>query len=217
MAAPAPPPANRVPPLLVGAGLLVMLGGFALPRLVPDPTPATVAAATDAKPTAPADGPGLGMAVGRMAVSLVVVCGLCVGVARLVARKSPPPAKGMAVAAALTVDPRCSVYLVTAGDRRLLLGVDPAGVKAVLELPGPPPEAAGAGVAGAESSMPRFDQPRGIEDSAPATQYAAVVGPVRLTDATIPDQIASLLERLRGGVGQDVSAPTSAGGLGKRG
>jgi flagellar biogenesis protein FliO len=111
-----------------------------------------------------------------MAVSLVVVCGLCVGVARLVARKPPPPATGMAVSAALAVDPRCSVYLVTAGDRRLLLGVDAAGVKAVLELPGPPEPAAST-----EATVPG----------------PAVVGPVRVPTAALPDGIASLLERIR--------------------
>ncbi|MBX9578678.1 MAG: flagellar biosynthetic protein FliO [Gemmataceae bacterium] len=177
MAAPAPPPIRRVPPLLVGAGLLVIAGGFGLPRLLSDPVPAAVTAADAGKPAPPADGPGLGAALGRMVVSLVLVCGLCVGVARLVGRKPLPPAKGMAVAAALSVDPRCSVYLVTAGDRRLLLGVDAAGVKAVLELPGPPPEPAPAPEA--------------------TTPEPVVVGPVRMLSAGLPDQIASLLARIR--------------------
>ena len=191
MAAPAPPPARRVPPLLAGAGLLVILGGFGLPRLFTTSTPAAAPAPAEpvavGKPTPPADGPGLGMALGRFAVSLIVVCGLCVLAAKLLAKKPLPPAKGMAVTAALNVDPRCSVYLVTAGDRRLLLGVDPAGVKEVLELPGPPPEHPAAG------------GHRGIEEAAPATEgqpAATVVGPVRLP-AALPDEIAAVLARLR--------------------
>lgn len=168
MAAPAPPPARRVPPLLAGAGLLVILGGFGLPRLLSDPAPAAAPAPAEpaavGKPTPPADGPSLGAALGRFAVSLIVVCGLCVVAARLLAKKSLPPAKGMAVTAALNVDPRCSVYLVTAGDRRLLLGIDPAGVKAVLELPGHPaaagrhgrrPAAVAGGPAGRDRGRPR--------------------------------------------------------------
>ncbi|MBX9628679.1 MAG: flagellar biosynthetic protein FliO [Gemmataceae bacterium] len=177
MATPAPPPARRVPPLLVGAGLLVIAGGFGLPRVLPEPAPATPAdPASKAAPAPPADGPGLGASLGRLAVSLVVVCGLCVGVARLVAKKPTAPQKGMTIAAALTVDPRCSVYLVTAGDRRLLLGVDPAGVKAVLELPGPPPEPAPRPEAAAEP---------------------VVLGPVRVAAPAIPGDIAAVLDRLR--------------------
>jgi hypothetical protein len=86
MAAPAPPPVRRVPPLLVGAGLLVIAAGFGLPRLLPDPAPAAAVAADPGTPAPPPDGPGLGASLGRMVVSLAVVCGLCVGVARLVAR-----------------------------------------------------------------------------------------------------------------------------------
>ena len=70
----------------------------------------------------------------------MVVCGLCVLVAKWVGPKTPPAPGLMDVAASIAVGP-CVLHLVRAGDRRLLVGTDPGGVKAVLELPGAPPEA----------------------------------------------------------------------------
>lgn len=180
--APAPRPPLKVPPRLLAAGVLVVAVGFGLPRLLttpaapakPEPTPA-------ASPALPPDGPGLGAALARLAVCLAVVCGLCVGAARLVAKPPPAPPKGMAVTAALPIDPRCTVYLVTAGDRRLLVGTDPAGVKAVVELPGPPPE---------------LTTPEPVAEVT-ATAEPVVVGPVKVPAPDIRGDIAALLDKLR--------------------
>lgn len=181
--APAPRQPPKVPPRLLAAGVLVMAVGFGLPRLMTtSPAPAKPEPTAAAAPALPPDGPGLGASLVRLAVCLAVVCGLCVGAARLVAKPPPAPPKGMAVTAALPIDPRCTVYLVTAGDRRLLVGTDPAGVKAVVELPGPPPEAA-------------------TPEPAAAAAEPVVVGPVKVPAPalapTLRDDIAQLLDKLR--------------------
>lgn len=141
---PTPNPANppfRPPPVLIGIGVLMVAVGFALPRLAPEPTsPAVPAASTltrspdTALPTT-VEGPGLGAAVGRLAVCLAVVCAAVVGVTRLVQKPATETAGGMQVLAAHAIDVRCAVYLVRAGDRRLLIGTDHTGVKALVELP----------------------------------------------------------------------------------
>lgn len=139
-AQPTRPASFRPSPLLIGVGILVIGIGFGLPYLAPstptNPPEATKPAATPSG----GDGPGLGMALARLVGCMVVVCGLCVLVARWVGRKTPVPTSTMQVLAALPVDARCAVYLVQAGDRRLLIGTDAAGVKALVELTGQVPE-----------------------------------------------------------------------------
>jgi hypothetical protein len=70
---------------------------------------------------------------------MVVVCGLCVLVAWWIGQKPPPTPGAMEVLASIAVA-QCVLHLVRAGDRRLLVGTDPGGVKAIVELPGPEPE-----------------------------------------------------------------------------
>jgi hypothetical protein len=99
----------------------------------------------------------------------------------------------MTVLAALPVDARCAVYLVRAGERRLLIGTDPAGVKALVELPGaaiePPPEPPA--------------EPAAVEPSAEALRPAPP--PLVAVPATPPgrDEILALLARLRAGPKQE--------------
>lgn len=141
---PAPNPAKpplRPPPVLIGVGVLMVAVGFALPRLAPEPhgpagpaAPAPSRSPDTALPTT-VEGPGLGAAVGRLAVCLAVVCAAVVGVTRLVQKPAIETAGGMQVLAAHAIDVRCAVYLVRAGDRRLLIGTDHTGVKALVELP----------------------------------------------------------------------------------
>lgn len=134
------PTGPKPSPLLIGGGILVIALGFGLPRLFTgsstdsvSPPPASAAAPGTA--IAPAEGPSLGMALGRLAVSLGVVAGLCVVVARVVGRRAGEKPGNMAVVASLAVGPRCAVHLVRSGDRRLLIGTDATGVKALVELP----------------------------------------------------------------------------------
>jgi len=179
------PPGPRVPPALIGVGVLLAALGFGLPRLTPDaaptvaavePAPQPAAATKPALPTpiAPVDGPALGASLARLAGSLAVVCGLCVAAARVAARRTAAgPDGAMEVLASLPIAGRSSVYLVKAGERRLLIGMDGGGVKALVELPGPAPEE----VAG-----------------------TVVVGPVAVAApvaAPTPDEIAELITRLR--------------------
>jgi hypothetical protein len=141
-----PPPQSKTPrlsPALVGAGVLVMLLGFGLPLLAPKGTPDEAPREPVAQPLAPApvqppSAAGLFGPLVKLAVGLAVVCGLCVLAAKYVGPKPPPTAGAMSVDASIAVGP-CVLHLVRAGDRRLLVGTDPAGVKAVLELPGTPP------------------------------------------------------------------------------
>ncbi|MDB5312214.1 MAG: hypothetical protein JWO38_6416 [Gemmataceae bacterium] len=183
-----PPPAARRPAAaLIGVGVLVVALGFGLPRLAPDVLPDPKPAASEPAPVAPAapvpvDGPGVGVSLARLAGSLVVVCGLCVAVTRLIGRRPAAPKPGMEVIASLPVDARCAVYLVRAGDRRLLVGLDAGGVKALVELPGPGP-------------LPETPASP-AEPAAPAG--SVVVGPVVVpADPPTPDEIADLIARLR--------------------
>jgi flagellar protein FliO/FliZ len=146
-----PTPLKRVSPALIGAGILVMALGFGLPMLtagggsdtpVSEATAKQAASATPATP-APIQPPaatGLGAALLKLVVGLVVVCGLCVLVAKWMGQKPPATPGAMEVVASIAVGP-CVVHLVHAGSRRLLIGTDLGGVKSLVELPGPVPEA----------------------------------------------------------------------------
>lgn len=147
MPTPTPPARTgsfRPPPLLIGVGILIVALGFGLPYLIPGtpplqntPQPEVIGQPTS--PPHPAHGgvSGLGAMLGRLIGCLVAVCGCCVLIARLVGRQPPAPTGTMKVLAALPVDARCSLYLVLARNRRMLVGTDHAGVKALVELPGP--------------------------------------------------------------------------------
>jgi hypothetical protein len=124
--------------------------GFGLPMLTrdsapaPAPAPAQAPPAAAAKPAPPApiaapDATGLGASLLKLAVGLAVVCGVCVLAARYLGPKPAAAAGPMEVVASIALA-QCVLHLVRAGDRRLLIGTDPAGVKAVLELPHTAPE-----------------------------------------------------------------------------
>jgi flagellar biogenesis protein FliO len=121
------PTRRKLSPVLIGGGVLVIALGFGLPRLLPAPETGTETAAADAPP--------LGPALARLGGCLVLVCGLCVGVTRLANRKAAAVEGPMAAVASLRINPRCVVHLVQAGERRLLVGTDAGGVKALVELP----------------------------------------------------------------------------------
>jgi flagellar protein FliO/FliZ len=170
----APPPKPRVPAALVAAGVLVVAVGFGLPRLVAPPPAAATAA-----PSPAADDPGLRRGLVKLAGCFALVCGGCVLVVQLAAARTPPKPGATRVLAALPLDGRCVVQLVKAGDRRLLVGLDPGGVKALLELPGPPPGP--------------------IAPPPPAAAPAAVVGPVKVAapdDPELMDRITAVIARL---------------------
>jgi flagellar biogenesis protein FliO len=127
---------------------------------------------------------------------LVVVCGLCIIITRWMAKQTPAPAGTMEVLASLAVDVRCAIHLVRAGDRRLLIGTDLAGVKALTELPGrfsdlvPEP----------------LPQPAAVEmppKPATVTEASVVLGPVSVPMPPTPspppnrDEIIAILARFR--------------------
>jgi hypothetical protein len=160
---PAPQPTSkpgRFPPILIGAGALVVALGFGLPVLTSNTAPEKSAPAAKGKateeppansptPVVPPSATGLGASLARLAVGLAVACGACVLAARWFGQKPAATPGTMEVLASIPVA-RCAVHLVRAGDRRLLIGTDLGGVKALLELPGPepallpPPEVAAA-------------------------------------------------------------------------
>jgi len=90
-------------------------------------------------PPAPADGgssSSLVWVLAKLLFGLAIVAGVCIGVARWTHRARPTAPPGILESLAkLAVDRRCVVHLVSAGGRRLLVGTDATGVKAVLELP----------------------------------------------------------------------------------
>lgn len=185
--APTAPKPVRLSPGLIGAGVLVVALGFGLPMLSPSspapeaptaPAPATAAKPQQPAPISPPSATGLGWSLVKLAVGLVVVCGLCVLLARYAGTKPLPPPSGMEVLAAITVG-RGVVHLVRIGERRLLLGTDASGVKALVELPGADPLSAGAA----------------SEDSVPAAVAPTPPAPMGLPSQA---EILNLLLRLRG-------------------
>ncbi len=132
----------RIPPALIGVGVLVILLGFGLPLLnsrgAAD-APQAAAQEFPARANTPAP-PNLGFALLRLVAALGVVCALCVVAARWVGRKPAAPADATMVVLASVRVGRCTVHLVRAGERRMLVGTDAAGVKALVELTGPEPE-----------------------------------------------------------------------------
>ena len=147
MATPQSPPATpKKFTVLLGLGLLVVAIGFLVPRfLAPSSTP--VAQPADpvqdfALPTPSSDGPSLGMSLFKMVGGVVVVSAGCIGIARVMKMRGAVPTVGaMEVVARLALDRRCVLHLVQSGERRLLLGLDASGAKALLEIPGPAPSA----------------------------------------------------------------------------
>jgi flagellar biogenesis protein FliO len=152
---PSPPepstsPRFRPPIALIAGGVIIITVGFGLPRLLTgggnDP-PVAEAASPQVAKAAELSGPAetrandtnLFGALARFGVGLVLVCGVCVAITRSLAKKQSAAAGTMQVVASLMIDARCIVHLVRAGERRLLIGTDVSGVKAVAELPGREP------------------------------------------------------------------------------
>lgn len=157
--------------LLAGVGFVVVCLGLFAPKLFS----INAAVPTDTPPAraTPADDSSLGWTVAKMAIGVGLVAVVCLAVARYVNRKNPPTGlSSLEVLASLPVDSRCVVHLVRVADRRLLVGIDAGGVKAVTELP---------------TSVPL---------PPPPTQ---VLGPVavNVTSAPVPADIAALLSGLR--------------------
>jgi flagellar biogenesis protein FliO len=197
---PRPPKLARLPPALIGAGVLVVAVGFGLPQFVSSGEPsaaahvpaAAVSTPTPPRPTEPAvpvapSAGDVGYSLLKLVVGLAVVCGLCAFVARWAAPAQPVAPGAVEVLASIPVG-RGVLHLVRAGDRRLLIGTDPSGVKALVELFGPEPEA---------DAVPSAEP---VHTAAPAS---AEVPPRPAPPAAPPtrDEILNLLFRLRGGAG----------------
>jgi flagellar biogenesis protein FliO len=172
----------RLSPRLIGAGVLVVALGFGLPQLAPggapapDPTPAPTADHPPA-PIPPPSAAGVGVSLLKLAIGLVVVCGSCVFLARRLGPPAPAAAGTMEVLASIPFG-RCALHLVRAGERRLLIGTDAAGVKALVELPG--------------SAAPPAESASFVPTAVPVPDPAPAAAPTR-------DEVLNLLLRLRGG------------------
>lgn len=169
---------SRPPPLLIGIGVLVIALGFGLPRLFSgsaDPTAQVEKPVLESVQTP--ERTGLGMTFARLLGGLIVVCGLCILITRWLAQKTPVSQGPMQVLATLAIDHRCALHLVKANERRLLIGTDLAGVKALIELPGKLTDMLPEPVAAAES----------------------VVGPMRVSVAS-PEPVLDILAQLRGAI-----------------
>jgi flagellar protein FliO/FliZ len=121
-----------IPWLVVGGAFVIGLGLFApqVARSTPDttaPTPALVGSTDGTSPTT---------IVFKMLLGIGVVAFASVGFSRVVAQQKPAALPGtLELLASLSLDVRSAVHLVRVGDRRLLIGIDAHGVKAVTELP----------------------------------------------------------------------------------
>jgi hypothetical protein len=182
----------RFSPTLIGAGVLVMALGFGLPmvtsRLGDEPLPSPAQPPGAKQPGAPApiqppSATGLGASLLRLVIGLAVVCGLCVLLARWFGQKPPATPGAMEVVASIPVA-RCVLHLVRAGDRRLLVGTDLGGVKAILELPGPAPE------------LPPPPEGTSSDTAAPSDNASPLRAPVPAAPAT-REEILKLLLQLR--------------------
>lgn len=150
--------------ILAGVGFVVVCLGLFAPKLVSTPS--------DAEPvvkqfTTPEESnPTPWGTLLKMTLGVGVVAMVWVAVARYVGRKQPSVMPSyLGVEASMPIDFRCVVHLVRVGERRLLVGSDSTGVKAVIELP------------------------------ASVREPTPVVGPVRVSVASEPDpaDLAELL------------------------
>ena len=134
-----PPPAGSKSSL-VAVGAAVVVGGLLVPRLL----------TTSPEPTTP-EAPSLAGPLLKLAVGLVVTAAAVVALARFTNRKAISTPSNGTVTSSLTLANRCVLHLVEMNGRRLLVGVDLGGVKAMAELPpnavGPLPASVPAGFA----------------------------------------------------------------------
>ena len=133
-----------------GTGAFVVLTGLALPQLFvdtpaaqsPPTTPASeqkvIRATAPLKDEPRAAEPSVGAMAGRLVFGTIFVLALGAGTTYLVARRmrAKPPAIGgpLQVVGSMAVG-RGMVYLVKAGDHRLLVGTDMTGLKSLVHLP----------------------------------------------------------------------------------
>jgi hypothetical protein len=136
------------------------------------------------------DATGIGASLLKLVVGLIVVCGLCVVVARVIGPPQPPTPGTMDVLASVAVA-QCVLHLVRADGRRLLVGTDLGGVKAILELPGPEPDLAPEPpLEPATTYSPPDDEPAPLV-AAPSPEPVAQAAP------PTQEEILNLLLRLR--------------------
>ncbi len=135
---PSPPPGPAVKSvsfkILAGVGFVVVCLGLFAPKLIPQPSGAEPVAKQFTTPDEASPTPWGTLLKMTLGVGVVAVAWLAV--ARYVGRKAPANTpSNLGIEASLPIDSRCVVHLVRVGERRLLVGADAAGVKAVVELP----------------------------------------------------------------------------------
>lgn len=168
---------------LVTVGFVVVCGGLLAPQLsdmgarVRTPPDASEQPQTPDSST-PSAGPPTD-ALAKLLVAVGLIAAVCFGLTRYLGPRRMSAASGqLQIVASLPVDARCMVHLVRAGDRRLLVGVDWAGVKSVAELSSafdPPTE----GVVG----------PTRVTASATSADLSALLAAGGLHRSTNPDRL----------------------------
>lgn len=132
--------ANRRTILIVSASIFVIAIGILLPRIMPIAAPQPITAADTTTSSAPVsiETPALSMTVGKIIVGISIIAGTCLLIMKRFAHKPVIiPGGALEFYSALAIDPLCTVSLVRAGTKRMLIGHDVSGVKVMLELPGP--------------------------------------------------------------------------------
>lgn len=125
---------------LVAAAVAACVVGVLVPRWLPLAPPASVSAAdglADAPVPAGTSPAAAASPFGWAVVATVALSGVVLLVWKTRSRSiAPVPGGAVEFFASLAIDAQCTVSLVRAGSRRLLLGHDLTGVKVMLELPG---------------------------------------------------------------------------------
>lgn len=136
---PSPTTPLRFTPWMIGIGFAVLLVGFGVPALTL-PTASASVPLTSGSSSEVRSTPALGSALTRLTICLLIILGSGVVLARYFNRSRPEPPKSMAVLAAFKLNSHCAIHLIQANNRRLLVGTDWTGVKALVELPGDVPD-----------------------------------------------------------------------------
>jgi flagellar biogenesis protein FliO len=71
----------------------------------------------------------------KLIVGMALIGGIAVALARSMKNRPLRPTRNMEILATIAIDSRCMVHLVRSGTRRLLVGLDPSGIKTLTELP----------------------------------------------------------------------------------
>jgi flagellar protein FliO/FliZ len=139
MSASKPAPSLPTPRIMIAGAIVVALGFLAPMLLKPTSTtsaPPSALANNETPNESRSHEPSPMTVVLKMAVGIGVTALLCVGLTRILNSRTQVATSGpFEHVGSMNLPGPCVVHLVRVGDRKLLVGTDRTGVKAILELP----------------------------------------------------------------------------------